>query len=116
LRRASATDSAIELGIALEALLLNDLDRDRGELTFRLRLRGARFLGATPSETREIFKSLRLAYDLRSRAVHSGNTPEELDGVPSSKILETGYGLTVAAVEKIIRLGKSPDWTDVVLD
>ncbi len=41
-RWSDLTTSAIELGIALEALLLNDLEDDRGELSLRLRLRGAR--------------------------------------------------------------------------
>ena len=40
------TDRSIDLGIALEAHLLHDLGKeDRGELSFRLSLRGA-WLGA----------------------------------------------------------------------
>ena len=42
IRRVSQVDSAIDTGIALEALFLSDQSDDRGELTFRLRVRGAR--------------------------------------------------------------------------
>jgi hypothetical protein len=64
-------DRAIDLGIALESLLLHDTD-GRTELNFRLRLRGAVMLGRTSHERLEIQGSLRDAYQLRSTAAHRG--------------------------------------------
>ncbi len=115
LRRINKTDSAIELGIALEALLLNDLDDERGELTLRLRLRGARLVGQTTDARTRIYRLLEKVYRLRSRAVHSGVVPEDLEGMPTSEILQQGYVFTAQAIETIIRLGRNPDWVQITL-
>jgi Apea-like HEPN len=114
LRRVSATDSAIELGIAFESLLLNDLDDERGELTFRLRLRGARFLADTLPERKEVDRLLRGVYQARSVAVHTGQLPERLDGVAVTQLLENGRTLAARTIEKMIR-GGTPDWSSVQL-
>lgn len=42
MRRPSTVDSAIDLGIALESIFLRDTPDDRGELTFKLRVRASR--------------------------------------------------------------------------
>ena len=47
-------DTSIDLGIALEALLLHNLKDDRGELSFRMSLRGAWLAGADENERTEI--------------------------------------------------------------
>ncbi len=66
-------DQAIDLGIALEALLLHELGKeDRGELRYRLSLRGAWLGGGDEQERAEIQRTLKAVYDLRSRAVHAG--------------------------------------------
>ena len=66
-------DISIDLGIALEALLLHEQNKkNRGELRFRLGLRGAWLVGSDGNERAEILKLLREVYDLRSIAVHSG--------------------------------------------
>jgi hypothetical protein len=114
LRRAASTDSAIELGIALESLLLSDLDDERGELTFRLRLRGARFLANTLTARKEVDRLLRDVYNARSIAVHTGRLPDRIGGVPITQLLEDGYRLAARVIEKIIRDG-TPDWPNVQL-
>ena len=53
-RHLNPVDTAIDLGIALEALYLSDMDGDRGELSYRLRTRAARFLGRTRTERKKI--------------------------------------------------------------
>ncbi len=64
---------SIDLGIALEALLLHDMDKeDRGELRFRLSLRGAWLIGNNEAERANIRTTLMKVYDLRSRAVRTG--------------------------------------------
>lgn len=114
MRRHSAEDSAIDLGIALEALFLSDLDAERGELTFRLRLRAARFLGGSLTERDEIYGLIGALYSLRSIAVHTGKLPEkDKKGVPVREVLERGYEITARALDLFIRMGE-PDWKQIV--
>jgi hypothetical protein len=114
-RRHDRTDSAIELGIALEALLLNDMDEERGELTLRFRLRGARLLGQTPEERAIIYRVLGQVYRLRSHAVHRGAIPEQLGRTPAGDILTDGYRLAARAIETLIRQGQNPNWEQITL-
>ena len=63
--------------IALESLLL----KKESELSYRLSLRGAHLLAATPIARHEVQKALAELYDLRSKIVHSGSssvTPGQL--------------------------------------
>ncbi len=64
-------DQAIDLGIALESLLLHDIEQPT-ELSFRLRLRGANLRGGSVDERRSAMAKLNELYDLRSKAVHLG--------------------------------------------
>jgi hypothetical protein len=110
--RSSPTNSAIELGISLEALFLNDLESDRGELTIRLRIRAARFLGKDASERREIAELVRQLYSVRSIAVHTGKIDERKRGkfATTADLLNAGYGLTGRALTKIIEDGREIGW------
>jgi len=71
-RERDFVDRAIDLGIALEALLLHGKN-DNTEITFRLSLRGALLVGRTEKERLDTYKLLTRAYRLRSTAVHSGH-------------------------------------------
>jgi len=80
-------DQMIDLLIAAEALFLNDVgnESDRGELTYRLSQRAGWFLGATPSERKEISLHMRKAYEVRSRIVHGAHDlrlPKGSEGKP----------------------------------
>jgi len=68
--RSFPEDRIIDLTIALESCLLNDVE---DELKYRLALRGAALLNKThiPSETQKL---LRIIYDVRSAIVHSGKS------------------------------------------
>ncbi|MCH7686235.1 MAG: hypothetical protein IH899_06085 [Planctomycetes bacterium] len=78
LRGGTLVDKAIDLGIALEVMLLHGIDNTyRGELKYRSSIRGAAFLGGNNQERLETFKHLTTAYDLRSKAVHSGTLPQK---------------------------------------
>jgi hypothetical protein len=112
MRKWSLVDSAIDLGIALESIFLNELEDDRGELTFRLRLRASRFLGSDLASRKNLFKIFGNLYSLRSRAVHSGKLPDKLKKQPVSEILNQGFNLTAEAITKII-LNGLPDWDKV---
>lgn len=75
LRQELIVDQAIDLGIALEALLLHDIDGST-ELGFRLRLRGAMLLGGDLETRRGQMKLLREIYSLRSTAIYKGRLEE----------------------------------------
>ena len=108
-REGDFADRAIDLGIALESLLLGD--NDRGELSFRLSLRGAWLIGKDADERLEIQKALKRLYELRSRAVHSGTIER------SSK---TGTTIARATeickllIRKTIELNCEIDWQRIV--
>jgi hypothetical protein len=69
-------DALIDYMIALEALLLPG----QNELSFRLALYGAYYLGGTQAERRETFERLKTAYALRSTLVHGAGAadPQEI--------------------------------------
>jgi len=114
MRRISNVDAAIDLGIALESIFLNELGEDRGELTFRLKLRASRFLGSNLNERKKLFRIFGKLYELRSKAVHSGKLPDNLGKTPIKDILEEGFNLTAKAISKIILYG-FPNWQDLSL-
>jgi hypothetical protein len=107
------TDRSIDLGIALEALLLHDLGKeDRGELSFRLSLRGA-WLGAKDEKERAVIKTaLRKMYDLRSRAVHSGMVEQSQQ---HRETINQGAALCKQLIRKIIDADCRIDWNALVL-
>jgi hypothetical protein len=115
MRRASSVDSAVDLGISLEALFLSDLQDDRGELTFRLRLRVARYLEPGRDRRELLFKLVGDLYAVRSVAVHTGRIPDSVRGRPASEILTEGFRLTASAIRRFITEGV-PDWTRVQLE
>jgi hypothetical protein len=114
MRRLSNVDSAIDLGIALEALFLNDLPDDRSELTFRLRLRVARYLEQDSKKREALFRIVGDLYALRSAAVHTGRTPKGIRGRTTSELLEEGFRLTATAIRRHVYEG-TPDWNNVQL-
>ena len=105
-------DRSIDLGIALEALLLHELDDDRGELRFRLSLRGAWLGGIDPQERAKIQRTLKDVYDLRSSAVHTGRVE------PNQKNYETiasGTSLCRQLILKMIQADGRVDWSTLLL-
>ncbi len=112
MRRKSAVDSAIDLGIALESIFLRDTTDDRSELTFKLRVRASRWLGATPEERGGLSALLRDLYAARSSAVHRGYVSDSIRGKPTHELLEEGHKLAAGALVRLIETG-NPNW-DVV--
>ena len=106
-------DRAIDLGIALEALLLHEQNKkDRGELRYRLSLRGAWLGGVNEEERREILTSLRDVYDLRSHAVHTGAVDR---GNRTDQTIECGTALCKQLIRKAIDVGGDINWESLVL-
>jgi hypothetical protein len=108
IRGRDLVDNAIDLGIALEALLLHETNF-QGELRFRLSLRGAWLGGGDVREREEMQKILENVYDLRSRAVHTG----KVKGTEAEKqTIERGTALCKQLIRKMIEAGGGiDDWT-----
>lgn len=117
LRRSKQVDQVIDLGIALEALLISEGTREQLSLTFRLR--GAWFLGDTSDRRGELYKEFKSIYDLRSVAVHSGYVKPTLKLnhkiIEVKELLERGFDYCRQIVHKIIYDGKFPEWKSLVL-
>lgn len=106
-------DASIDLGIVLESLFLRDMPDDRGEISFRLRMRGARYLGGSKTERAELFRTIGDLYALRSGAAHTGRVPDTMRGAPTSDLLSSGYTLAARALTRVIHEGE-PDWNHVL--
>jgi len=111
----NATDRAIELGVALEALLLRD--DEASELSYRLSLRGAHLQGGDAGARRQLRKLLKKVYDLRSKAVHRGwIDPEKLsDGVPARQTIQDGANACAALIRLVIDRGGEVDFESLEL-
>jgi hypothetical protein len=70
-RRFEIEDKTLDLGIALEMLLLKD-NPNREQLALSFRLRGAWLVSGTSKERRENYKLLKELYTYRSHVAHSG--------------------------------------------
>ncbi len=117
-------DAHIDMRIALEALYLTGAgdERDRGELRFRVALRGAWHLGDTPERRHEIFVALRRAYDSGSKVVHTGRSEKRPKGISKQDFRRVSYPIDSEASELcrqgiLRRLAKKqePDWSKLIL-
>jgi len=110
-------DKAIDLGIALEVLLLHGTgDNDRGELKYRSSIRGAAFLGGNHQERMQTYNNLKTAYDLRSKAVHSGNLSskkkEKNKRETPHETLRKATDTCARLARELINRGSFPNWED----
>ncbi len=86
--RASSEDVLIDTMIALEALLLADNKKERGELALRMSLRAAQWAATLGESAGEAFDLVRRTYGIRSRVVHGGMPKKDamfdVDGIKAS--------------------------------
>ncbi len=106
----NGVDLAIDLRIALESLFLDN--GNRAELSFRLALRAAWYLGAEGDERTKIFEAIRDAYDIASKAVHTG---EGYDYEIPVNLAVAQDICRMSILRRIDEGGKPPDWKRVVL-
>lgn len=112
IRRMDFVDKAIELGIASEAIFLNDDSGKQGELAYRLRLRAAWLLGEGDDSAREkILKLFNTLYEYRSRSVHTGNLKEN----NAEEILNNAVTRISEAIKILIEKGSWPNWNILTL-
>ena len=111
LRRRAAGDYALELSIALEALLAEG----QGENAYKVALR-AGLLSADDAERRAESRGIIGAvYSLRSALVHNGRAPEMVKvrgkgQLPATDIVQQGASITATVIREVIRRGEIPNW------
>lgn len=111
--------AAIDLGIAAEALLTQDRDRD-APISFTLRARGTLLLGGSPEDRRRNYEALRSLYDLRSKVAHEGSIADRTKMPQSSRdqirldeataTARLGEEVCIAMIRRIIEAGQFPTW------
>lgn len=118
-RRNGMENKAIDLGIALEILLLKDRAK-YDQISFPFRLRGAWFLGEEVERRRVVYDLLNAIYDCRCSAVHSGKLKKRQykindQDIQLAKLFEEGFKLCAELIIKIIEEKKFPDWDKLIL-
>ncbi|WP_193098104.1 HEPN domain-containing protein [Burkholderia sp. Z1] len=108
-------DRALDLGIALESLLLNH-QPSKEQLSLQFRIRGAWLLGESGQHRAELFDIFNKLYSYRSFAAHSGAVaPAKTSEEEVKKTLEAGLRLCADAIRKVIDNGGFPAWDRLVV-
>lgn len=113
-RRTQAADKLLDLGIALEMLLLDDNQKD--QLSLQFRLRGSWLVGSTATERVEKYELLQDIYGARSAVAHTGHLPKK-GGINEHNLQEMFpkcEKLSEEIAQRIIFSGK-PNWQNLVL-
>ena len=114
-RRVRVVDRAIDLGIALESLLLQEDSSGQIALTFRLR--AAWLLGDSNEGDRKAnYDLFKLLYECRSKAVHKGELDDNIRGIPTVQVIDKGIQAAAKAIEIIMRQRSFPDWDSLILN
>lgn len=108
-RRQTPGDQAIDGCISLEALLG---DSQRGDLTYKLRLRAARLLGTNFAERRVVSKQVDAFYSLRSKVVHGQSLGA---GEKDKEVAERGLDLALTILRRIVLDAKMPNHQELEL-
>ncbi len=118
MRRREDADTAIDLGIALEALVIGAGDTDK---RYQAAIRCAFLLGDNPESRHASYYLASELYHLRNRAVHRGVIGQEdlssrFKGKEVRKVLEDGARLVAKVVMLFIdNNAHEPDWNSLVL-
>jgi len=111
LRRVDPGDAALELAIALEALL----GEGGTELTYKVSLRSGLLPGGSQLERRDRRALVQAIYSLRSTVAHTGSTPSEarvkgLGKINIEELISKGIATTATVIASAINRGRLPDW------
>jgi hypothetical protein len=101
-------DTALDLGIASEIILLHGTKGS--ELRYRFALRGAYLLGKDGADRAKKFADFRSLYDARSNAAHTGTLEPKMQAR-----LQEFDSLCAAAVRSIVEKQAFPDWEKLTL-
>lgn len=114
--RVNAFDAALDLGISLEMLLLDEKNEAQ-EISLRFRLRGSWLLGKNEEERQELFKTLGKIYACRSEVAHSGTskTLKNLELKEQSEMLEHHMMVASQIAQKLLLKDTLVPWDDLIL-
>ena len=113
-------DISLDLGIALEMLLLNEEHNRQelpGQLSLHFRLRGAWLLGESAEERLELYRKLREIYTFRSKIAHNGFS-SELNKLPFDKRdakLNSHIEICERIIRRLILRGAPKSWDALIL-
>lgn len=103
-RRISPGEAAIDAAIALEALLGDP--EGKQDMTYKLRLRTALFLGDNLANRATVSDEVKALYNLRSKIVHGGEPPKG----DLYRIATRGSAIVREVLHKLIDEPALPDW------
>lgn len=106
-------NAALELGMSLELLLLNDLSKG-APIAQNIRLRGAWLLGSDVENRIVLDKGFKDIYDLRSDVAHTGTSKKIQTGKPFATQFPEHIDLAERVARKLI-LNPTPNWATLVL-
>ena len=113
-------DKMIDLGIAFEALYVPD--GGSGEITFKLKVRAAWYLGRNSNDRRRLLLKFRDIYEARSTAVHTGclDGPVKFAGdeLSASEFIREVQKLCHDSIMKVLNDKCLPDgnyWNNLIL-
>lgn len=118
--RMDDNDRALDLGIALEMLLLNNEHKGQelpGQLNLHFRLRGSWLIGIDATERRSIYRALGKLYGFRSQIAHNGYSDElmNMDNSERQNTLTALVGIAERIFQEIIIEGVPDDWASLIL-
>jgi len=110
-------ERAIDLGTALEILLMHGAKAENSEITNKISQRGAWLIGTDGADRLAAANTIKQAYGLRSKAVHGGRLPAPKDMDEHRGRQET-FRQTEDVISRVVdRLLEGwPDWNRLTLD
>lgn len=109
-------DQMIDLGIAFESLYLPET---KDELSFKLGVRAAWYLGKNKDDREKLLTEFKVLYRCRSAVVHGGRLKENVtigeEYIPMSRFITRTQDLCRDSIMKILEDGKFPDWDNLIL-
>jgi hypothetical protein len=111
-------DRALDLGIALEMVLLDDKHGGGlpGQHNVQFRLRGSWLIGESADDRKKLFKALGEIYTHRSQVAHTGAAPsiEKMEPATRREVLGVHFSIAERILVRLIENG-FPDWNNLIL-
>ena len=110
-------ERAIDLGTALEILLMHGAKSENAEITNKISQRGAWLIGGDSSDRLTVARIIKQAYGLRSKAVHGGRLPAPKN-MEDHRARQETFRQTEDVISRVVdRLFEGwPDWNRLTLN
>jgi hypothetical protein len=112
-RRVELPDKILDLGVALEMLLLHG-GSSREQLSLQFRLRGSWLLGMNAAERLHLLKEFKEVYDMRSQVAHSGHLKKS-GAVKDLREKIKRFERLSCRVFRQLLISNDPDWDRMLL-